>query len=198
MKAWRFGSVVVLLGILVGLGTVQAEEAHVAAVQNYVKSNIMSWLSDKTIVDAVKAQNSKNASLTQADIDKLDKEWRAQIDAGSKPLIDSVMKNELSAFLSKKKDESKGLITEMFVMDNKGLNVGQSDITSDYWQGDEAKWQKTFKVGPDAVFVDEIKKDESTQQLQVQVSVSIKDPTTGETIGAITLGLNMDALSSLQ
>jgi serine/threonine protein kinase len=51
-------------------------------------------------------------------------------------LIDSLLKNELSAFLAKKKAESKGLLTEIFVMDNKGLNVGQSDVTSDYgWPG---------------------------------------------------------------
>jgi hypothetical protein len=46
------------------------------------------------------------------------------------------------------------MITEMFVMDAKGLNVGQSDVTSDYWQGDEAKWQKTYGAGPGVVFVD--------------------------------------------
>ena len=81
-------------------------------------------------------------------------------------------------------------------MDDRGLNAGQSDVTSDYWQGDEAKWQKTFKAGADAVFVDVVEKDESTQQLQVQVSVSIKDPETGKVIGAVTLGINVDQLSS--
>ena len=85
------------------------------------------------------------------------------------------MKNELSAFLAKKKEETQDVVTEMFVMDDKGLDVGQSDVTSDYWQGDEAKWQKTFLVGPDAIFFDKIEKDESTQALQMQVSVSIKD-----------------------
>jgi hypothetical protein len=81
-------------------------------------------------------------------------------------------------------------------MDDKGLNVGQSDVTSDYWQGDEPKWQKTFKVGPDTVFVDKVEKDESSEQLQIQVSVSIKDPETGKVIGAVTLGINVDQLSS--
>jgi hypothetical protein len=33
--------------------------------------------------------------------------------------------------------------------------VGQSDVTSDYWQGDEGKWQKTFGTGDaNAIFVD--------------------------------------------
>jgi hypothetical protein len=159
-----------------------ADDAPLKEVEAYVKSNLVSWLNDKTVIAAVKAQNTKHESLAQADIDKLDKDWRAQVDAAQKPLIDSVLKNELSVFL--------------FVMDDKGLNVGQSDITSDYWQGDEAKWQKTYKVGPDAVFLDKMEKDESTQTLQMQVSVSIKDPETGKVIGAATFGINVDELSS--
>jgi hypothetical protein len=186
----------VFYGIALGATTVQSEEAHVGEVKKYVAANVMPWLNDKIVIDALKAQNAKHATLAEADIIKLDKEWRAQVDAPSKPLIESVTKNALSAFVATKKAESKGLLTEIFVMDDKGLNVGQSDITSDYWQGDEAKWQKTFKVGADAVFVDKVEKDESTQQLQVQVSVSIKDPETGKVIGAVTLGINVDQLSS--
>jgi hypothetical protein len=186
----------VFSGLALGAATVQAEEAPVAEINKYVTANVLPWLNDKVVLEALKAQNIKNAALTEPDILKLDKQWRAEVDAAAKPLIESVMKNQLSAFLTTKKAESKGLLTEIFVMDNKGLNVGQSDITSDYWQGDEAKWQKTFLIGPDTVFVDKVDKDESTQQLQVQVSVSIKDPETGKAIGAVTLGINVDQLAS--
>ena len=186
----------VFFGLALGATTAQGEEAYVAEVKKFVSGNVLSWLNDPAVLSAVKAQNAKHAALAEPDIIKLDKEWRAQVDAPSKPLIDSVVKNALSAFLTAKKADSKGLVTEVFIMDDKGLNVGQSDVTSDYWQGDEAKWQKTFKVGPDAVFVDKVEKDESTQQLQVQVSVSIKDPETGKAIGAVTLGINVDLLSS--
>jgi hypothetical protein len=168
----------------------------VKEVDNYVKNNLVSWLGDKVVIAALKQQNEKHASLSEEEIKKLDKQWRAEVDAAQKPMIDGVLKNELSAFLAKKKSEAKGVITEIFVMDSKGLNVGQSDVTSDYWQGDEAKWQKTFQVGPEAVFFDKIEKDESTQTLQMQVSVSIKDPETGKVIGAATVGINVDELSS--
>lgn len=186
----------VFFGLAVGASTAQGEEAYVAEVKKYISGNVLPWLNDPVVVNAVKAQNTKHAALAEAEIIKLDKEWRSQVDAPSKPLIDSVMKNELSTFLGAKKADSKGLLTEVFVMDDKGLNVGQSDVTSDYWQGDEAKWQKTLKAGPDAVFVDKVEKDESTQQLQIQVSVSIKDPESGKVIGAVTLGINVDQLSS--
>ena len=192
----RFLRAAAVLSVLLLGAPAFAEDAPVKAAEAFVKKNLIVWLNDKVVIDAIKAQNAKHASLTQADIDKLDKQWRAEVDASKKPLIDSVMKNELSAFLAKKKEETQGVVTEMFVMDDKGLNVGQSDVTSDYWQGDEAKWQKTFLVGPDAIFLDKIEKDESTQALQMQVSVSIKDPETGKTIGAVTFGINVDQLSS--
>jgi hypothetical protein len=82
-------------------------------------------------------------------------------------------------------------------MDNKGLNVGQSDVTSDYWQGDEAKWQKTYSVGPAAVFVDKIEQDESTQKFQTQVSISVVDPAGGAVIGAVTVGLDVEMLMDM-
>ncbi|WLR94074.1 hypothetical protein [Shinella zoogloeoides] len=77
-------------------------------------------------------------------------------------------------------------------MDNRGLNVGQSDVTSDYWQGDEAKWQIAFGAG--TLHVEEAARDESTQLMQSQASLPIRDPQTGAVIGAITVGLNLDAL----
>lgn len=174
--------------------TVQAEEAHVAPVTEFITQNVEAWLTDPVVVGAIKEQNAKTSGLDDAAIDKLDKEWRAQATAADKPFVNEVLARELSKFLMEKKDGSQGMITEMFVMDAKGLNVGQSDVTSDYWQGDEAKWQKTYAVGSGAMFVDGVEEDESTQALQSQASVTISDPETGEPIGAITVGINLDML----
>jgi hypothetical protein len=153
----------------------------------------MPWLSEAVVVDAVKAQNEKHASITEADIDKLDKDWRAQAKAGGGEMIDAALGNDLSKFLKSKKEGAGGKISEIFVMDNKGLNVGQSDVTSDYMQGDEAKWQKSYGAGPGAVFVDEIEFDDSSQAFQSQVSVTIVDGS-GAAIGAITIGVNVEEL----
>ena len=180
--------------LMASTGVALAEEAHVAPVKAYVSENVVSWAKDPVVIDAIRKQNEEHAGLDQAKIDELDKEWRAQATAADKPLIDEVLGREISKFLAAKKDESAGMITEVFVMDNKGLNVGQSDVTSDYWQGDEAKWQDTYLVGPDALFVDEVEQDESTQALQSQASMTIVDPDSGEAIGAITIGINLDQL----
>ncbi|OWV71745.1 hypothetical protein ATY76_31320 [Rhizobium sp. R339] len=169
------------------------DAAQLAPIADYVKSDVTPWLSDPAIVDALKAQDAANANLSATDIDALDKKWRAEVDGSDHSMIDGVLGNALSKFLQDKKAASGGKITEIFVMDAKGLNVGQSDVTSDYWQGDEAKFQKSFGAGKDAVFIDEIEKDESTQTLQSQASVTISDHN-GTPIGAITIGVNVDAL----
>ena len=85
------------------------------------------------------------------------------------------------------------MIAEVFIMDAQGLNVAASAVTSDYWQGDEAKFQQTYGVGPDAVHISEVELDESTQTYQAQVSLSLTDPATGALIGAVTFGLNAQA-----
>jgi len=193
MKTQIFASAL-LAAIAFAPVSAMAEEAHVAPVKDFVSSSVEGWLADPIVVDAINEQNAKTSGLDQAAIDQMDKDWRAQATASDKPMVDEVLARALSKFLMEKKEGSEGMITEMFVMDAKGLNVGQSDVTSDYWQGDEAKWQKTYGVGAGEVFVDEVEEDESTQALQSQASVTISDPATGEPIGAITIGINLDML----
>jgi hypothetical protein len=175
-------------------GPALAAGPHEAPIAEYAKTKAPAWLNNAVVINAVKAQNAKNAALTQADIDKMDKQWMAETKASGKPLIDAVLGNELSKYLKKVQEDSKGLITEIFVMDDKGLNVGQSEVTSDYWQGDEAKWQKTFKVGPDAIHIGDVSQDESTQRFQSQLSLPVVDPEAKKVIGAVTIGLDVENL----
>jgi hypothetical protein len=165
------------------------------ALREFAAKQVREWVKDPKLVEAIKAQNTKNGGLDEAQIVKLDKQWRAETGGSDRPLINQVLGNEVSSYLKAKKDASAGLVTEAFVMDNKGLNVGQSDVTSDYWQGDEAKWKQTYLVGADAVHISGVEQDESTQTFQSQVSVSVVDPADGKVIGAITVGVNVEMLS---
>ncbi len=172
-----------------------AQPSRHAPVPDSLISEIKAWANDPVVIQAIKEQNAKHASLSQDEIDRLDKQWRAETKTFTRrPLIDSVLERPLSAYLKTVKAQAGGLYNEIFVMDNKGLNVGQSDVTSDYWQGDEAKWQKTFLAGSDAVFVDEVDFDESTQTYQSQVNISIADPSSNTVIGAVTVGVNVDEI----
>lgn len=174
-------------------GNAMANE-YESQLRGIFQEQLQSWLSSPLLIDAINKQNNDHAGLTDADIDSMDKQWRSQAKNGGGPLIDRVVQREASAYLSGKKKESGDLVTEVFIMDNKGLNVAVSDITSDYMQGDEAKWKKTYPQGAGQIFVDEVEFDDSSETFQSQVSATVVDPASGRAIGAVTFGINIDAL----
>ena len=164
------------------------------ALEELASSRIQAIASSPEIVSAIRAQNAEHAGLSQSDIDALDQKWRAEVGSDTTPTIDPVLNNAVAEMLRGIRDESAGLYTEIFVMDNVGLNVASSDTTSDFWQGDEAKWQQTYQAGPGATHISEVELDESTQTYQAQVSVAISDDT-GAVIGAVTFGVNLEHLN---
>jgi hypothetical protein len=168
------------------------QDIRITAVADFIDSNVRPWLDEPAIINAVIAQNAIHARLGQAAIDKLDARWRTEFSSAARPMIEAQLSNPLSLYLKGQQRAAGGLVTEIFVMDNRGLNVGQSDVTSDYWQGDEAKWQESFGAG--LLHIEEAQRDESTQLMQSQASLPIKDPRTGAVIGTITVGINLDAL----
>lgn len=195
MKFSHFRATVAALALTaVFAGPAAADNEHVEPMKALASSKVKAWATDPVVIAAINAQNTAHASLGQADIDGMDKAWRGEVKGGGGAMTAKTLGNSLSAYLKKIKAASAGLYTEIFVMDNKGLNVGQSDLTSDYWQGDEAKWQKTYSVGPDALHIGKISTDESSQALQSQLSMAISDPATGKVIGAITVGVNVEQL----
>jgi hypothetical protein len=164
-------------------------QTHVKLVREYVEKNIRPWLAESIVIDAIKAQNDQHAHITISEIDKLDAGF---IERTDKKLIDAKMNNPLATFLRTKKAAAGGIIVEIFVVDNKGLNVAQTDMTLDYMQGDEAKFQKTFLVGPEAVFIDAVAPDDGVDVSQA--NMSIKDPRDNKAIGAVTIGIAVDRL----
>lgn len=152
-------------------------------------------LTDASLIAAVRAQNSRTAGLGPAEIEDLDKQWRAQVGAAEAPLVRAVTGNPLAEALRRRQVASAGLYSEIFVMDAVGLNVAASDATSDYWQGDEAKWQQSYGAGPKAMHLGEVEFDESSQAYLSQISIAITDPETGQPIGAATFGVNVEMLN---
>jgi hypothetical protein len=164
------------------------------ALQAFLDTEIMDWSQSAEIVGAIQGQNVENAAMDQAGIDALDLAWRAEIGTNATPTIDPVLQSAAAEFLRSRVDASGGRITEVFIMDQHGLNVAASAMTSDMWQGDEAKFTETYSVGAGAVHFSEVELDESTQRYQAQISLTIVDPATGGPIGAMTVGVDAEAL----
>ena len=163
-----------------------------------VIADVKKLLGQPVTVISIGASNDAHGNIDQGGIDALDSEWKAESKVDKQPLIAEMLSSPLSNYLLYLQAQSAGLYTEMFVMDNKGLNVGQSSVTSDYWQGDEAKYQKTFQVGPDAVFIDEAEFNDDSKTWRAQLNFTVVDPQSGKPVGAATIEMNLTELERRQ
>jgi hypothetical protein len=182
-----------------GTGAEEGAEAFRASLQNIAHAELLPIARDADVVAAVKAQNERNDVAEEEVAGKmsvLDAQWVEEANLGEGELFDKAYKNSLAEKLKKVQKDSSGLYNEIFVMDALGALVATSAITSDYWQGDEDKWQKTYLQGPETIFIDKIKYDESTKHLQAQISLTIEDPVSHQPIGAITFGVDKTVLDN--
>lgn len=163
-----------------------------------VIADVKKLLGQPVTVISIGASNDAHGNIDQGGIDALDNEWKAESKVDKQPLIAEMLSSPLSNYLLYLQAQSAGLYTEMFVMDNKGLNVGQSSVTSDYWQGDEAKYQKTFQVGPDAVFIDAAEFNDDSKTWRAQLNFTVVDPQSGKPVGAATIEMNLTELERRQ
>ncbi|MDF0600074.1 hypothetical protein P1J78_04955 [Psychromarinibacter sp. C21-152] len=187
------------LSILAALAVCATAHATAAdefrpALEAYLEAELRDWVNDPVLVAAIKAQNAMTTDYAQDRIDSLDQSWRNEVGSADTGIVADVIENEVADFLRDRLEASAGAIVEIFAMDARGLNVAATAPTSDYWQGDEAKFQETFLNGPDAVHFGDIEFDESSQSYLGQISVVITDPDDNTPIGAITVGVDAEAL----
>ena len=181
------------LSVVGGAPVRAAEQPGKDLITQEVVDDIRQWLMVPVVRLSIEQRNRNGKSFDQATIDALDAQWRAERKTDDQPLITAVLSSPLSGYLTRIQAQSLGLYSEIFVVDAHGLNVGQSGITSDYWQGDEAKFKKTYNVGADAVFIDdaELEKDSATWRAQVNLTVTDQS---GAKIGAATVEINLTEL----
>lgn len=168
------------------------EHEYGAVVLEYAENELQEWINDPVIIYAIKEQNARNKDVSKLKIKRLDKQW---IEGGRYgPMLLELLDRQASVIARDRRELSNGVVNEIIVMDDIGMNVAISDPTSDFFQGDEAKWLETYLVGPDAVHIGDLEFDDSTQKVQTQVSLTVTDPETGQAIGAVTLGISLEKL----
>jgi hypothetical protein len=191
-----------------------AEEMPGPAVEKYARDFLAKWSGDANLIAAIKASTQKTKSYSFDDVTILDSQWRVAKSGPEKEkkaaetlneltkvkleenvkkgeaIIKEARENDISKFLKAQIDsaEPKGAVVEIFVMDGWGWNVGQTGGTSDFYQGDEGKWQKTF-AGADPKEVEVLPIVEEDGIRQAQISLPIKDG--DKNIGAVTIGIDV-------
>lgn len=176
----------VLLAVAVVLpaavSAVAQTDGHVREIAEARVPKARAIASDAELLQAVVTKNGQRE--TAAQIQARDRQWMSNpADPLRRSLTESPCAQRLRELV---KDDP--LIAEVILMDEHGANVCVSKVTSDYWQGDEAKWEKTFREGLDP-FVDAPAFDASSGVFAVQLSVPVsKDK---KRIGALTLTLKV-------
>ena len=190
-------SVLVMTIFLAALNRAEAQyEALEKYIEDIVKKELVVFAKNPIIINAVRGANG-GPEKTRDEIAALEKRW---IEAGDMDAwIGSFLTNPCAAYLKDIQEKSvigdRPLYAEIFVMDDQGFIVAETSKTTDYWQGDEDKFIKAFDGGKGALFIGEPMFDESTIKYSVQVSVPVFDPRTKRAIGAITFGIDLDAMA---
>ncbi len=159
-----------------------------AKVKAFAKDKLLAVIGHEVLVREAKAQNAKKVAL--ADIQAQDKAWTA---AESELPIQKEKLSNAAAEAIRGLAKQLPALREVFAMDDQGANVGQNNLTSDYWQGDEDKWKKSFAERKGGVDVGKPKFDKSATATLQQVSLPLVDAD-GTVVGAITFGVAIEAL----
>ena len=101
--------------------------------------------------------------------------------------------NEVAVKLREFQEENAGFY-EIFVTDMYGLNVGQTNKTTDYYQADEDWWIGAYNMGEGRSYHGQIEFDESAQTEAISLYVPIIDPITDEVIGVVKVVMNITAI----
>jgi len=177
----------IIFAICLAVGSLIADATEKAPqeVIDLAHSEFVKLGTDSIVVEAVKAENTKEKTLDQ--IKEMDEKWKAT--PGIADYMQALMESECSKYL-RSIQEKTPYYAEIFVTDNQGANVAMTDKTSDYWQGDEAKFIESYKEGAGGIYISDVEFDDSSQAYLVHVSVPVKDEQ--KAIGVLVIGVDLD------
>ncbi len=143
---------------------------------------------DPLVLAAVAAQNAALAGQPEPEIAALDAQWTAEAARGGGPLVDAMLATPASRRLAALVAGS-GVARAAIVMDDRGRNAAVTFATTDYDQGDEAKWRETFAKSPGTRHVGGRERGQFGEAVVCWVSEGLRDPATGAAIGAVSVAV---------
>lgn len=144
----------------------------------------------------LKEHNLKSHRFSKQEVEERDKKWMQAFMQNDFSYSIDLVDQALSAQLREIKKQSQDMITEIIVTDARGLNVAISDMTSDYWQGDEEKFTEVFSKPANTMHFGEISYDESTKRFQLQLSVPLYTEEKFEPLGVMVFGVDVEKVLS--
>jgi hypothetical protein len=171
-----------VLALMVALPHLSAVFVHGPRIERL----IVAIARDPELTRAVAAQNEALTHETQADIHAADAVWIAQKQAGGGPRIAAMLETPASRRLKALIAAGEGRLRGAILMDARGRNVAVTHATSDYWQGDEAKWRETFPRGAGALHASARERGHDGAGVVCWASRTVTDAA-GRPIGAVSV-----------
>lgn len=148
---------------------------------------VRQWARDPVVIATVVRANAE--TLSASAIETRDRVWQAT--AGVDPFMQDLLDAACSARLRELSARTPEL-GEAFVTDRRGANVAMTRKTSDYWQGDEDKFERAFTGRLDAYHIDPVQFDESIQAYAVQIAVPVA--ARGAAVGVLVVTVNLERI----
>ncbi|GAA6135098.1 hypothetical protein NBRC116188_18880 [Oceaniserpentilla sp. 4NH20-0058] len=153
----RYAAPILLLFISICAQAIEPEK---------LKPAISRLVSLSQSADIIEIINTHSKPQTIRYMLKMDQLWRTQ-EGISDNVLDPAAQKILQSFMA----QNSNFFIEVILIGQYGETLGSIPKTSDYWQGDEAKFKQV--MGYDEVFIDALRWDESTQTISAQISVPI-------------------------
>lgn len=122
---------------------------------------------------------------------EIDRQWQANPNLPNKMLDPSVQQ-----LFNEYIQQPHAMFVELILMAKQGQTLAGAPITSDYWQGDEAKFLEVLKR--ENIFVSSLDWDESSRSISAQISIPVW--VNGKIQGVLTgaVEANLEALSNTE
>jgi hypothetical protein len=178
--------------LVIGIGQKRLEDAEkvrlgqmaaytAGAVDSYVFRRILDIALLGRVPELGRAAAAGNAQPNESQrTAELDREW--QKDGAAVAARLGILTSPPSQFLTGlvKNDST---YREVMVTDRYGRLVAASNITSDYFQGDEDWWRRAFDNGRGRISVTDVSRDESANVYAFEIAVPVLNPQGNDVVG---------------
>lgn len=122
------------------------------------KALIIGITNNEELIGVLAYTNEFHKLLSEEEILSLDDNWIHSNEDND--VMRRIMGGKGTGVLTEFQRKNPGFV-EIFVTDVVGMNIAQTNKTSDYYQADEAWWQEAYNEGRGKVYHGEIEYDES-------------------------------------
>ena len=161
----------------------------------YLISRIIGYSHQETFLKDLDTINYKHHKLTDRSIEALEQRWQQEQHKRHQPLRSSILENSLSEYLKLIEKNSKGLFSDITVLDKKGLVVGMTTQSYNYQRFFEEKFHTPWTMGPNGVYISPYLFSPTAGKSLIYICVTITNRL-HESLGVIVVGVDKELIEA--